>query len=302
MRYRPIGHSGGIISAITLGLRGDPARPRAGDWVNLIYAALENGISGLDVREPDLALADGLSQALAGVDRRLVFINWRLGSGPAGKGVGAADFSAKTLTDQVRAALARTGLQYLDAVMLDDPPPGAPAPDAVEALVQLRSAGLVRFLGVAGESEAIDAHIASGAFDLLQTPFNLTSGWRERHRLRAAGASDMSVFGYRSYPNELRLAGQTQAKATPANPLAGCGTYAFLESTPGWRAEEICLAYALTEPALASVQVMAGSVADLERLAAVADRDMPPGLAAQIEMARFSQSAPAAQVQTLRRA
>ena len=70
--------------------------------------------------------------------------------------------------------------------------------------------------------------------------------------------------------------------------MAGCGTYAFLENTPGWKADEICLAYALTEPCLASVQVRPSSLVELERLAAVVERDMPPGLAAQIEMARFS--------------
>jgi aryl-alcohol dehydrogenase-like predicted oxidoreductase len=298
MRYRPIAPEGGIISAISLSLRGDPAR-RPGDWVSLIYAALENGISGFDVREPDLALADGLREAFSGVDRRLAFVSWRLGMRPDGQGI-AGDFSADTLTGQIRAALGRTGLDQLDAVMLVDPEDDTPPAEAMEALNQCKSDGLVRLVGVTGESDAIDGQIASGVFDLLQTPFNLMSGWRERHRVRTAGSRDMSVIGYRTYPDALRgLSGQASPES--GNPLAGVGTYAFMEITHGWRPEEICLAYALTEPALASVLVVANTAGEVERLASVVERDMPPGLAAQIEMARFS-SDPAPAARTLRRA
>ena len=303
MRYRSIGHGCGIISALSLSLCGDPSRPRASDWVGLIYAGLENGVSGFDVREADLALADGLREAFAGVDRNLAFVAWRLGKRPASAG-GGQDFSAKALSDQVRAALSRTGLQYLDAVMLDDPPAGEPSAEAMDALHQLKSAGLVRFLGLAGEGDAVDAHIEAGNFDILQTPFNLTSGWRERHRLRAAGASDMSAIGYRWFPDALRRLAEAQIQAKPlrSRPLTASGTYAFLESTRGWRPEEICLAYALTEPSLASVQARLSSPAEIERLAAVVDRDMPPGLAAQIEMARFSPETAPVETRVARRA
>lgn len=303
MRYRSIGHSGGIISALSLSLCGEPSRPRAGDWVGLIYAGLENGISGFDVREPDLALADGLRQAFGGVDRNLAFVAWRLGKRPASAG-GGHDFSARALIEQVRAALSRTGLGYLDAAMLDDPPEGEPSAEAMDALDQLKSAGLVRYVGLVGESDAVDAQVEAGAFDILQAPFNLTSGWRERHRMRSAGASDMSVIGYRWFPDALRKLTEAQIKAKPArsHPLMTSGTYAFLEGTRGWRPEEICLAYALTEPSLASVQVRASSPAEIERLAAVVERDLPPGLSAQIEMARFSPDTPAQDPRALRRA
>ena len=308
MRYRGIGPTGAIISALSLSLAGDPARSRPGDWIPMLYAAFENGICGFDVREADAALLGGISQAFAGVDRRLAFVAWRLGAANQG---GVRDFSVKALLDQVRSALSHTGLQYLDAVLLDEPPESEPRAEVMGMLEQLKSAGLVRFVGVAGESDAIDAQVSGGGFDLLATPFNLTSGWRERHRLRAASASDTAVIGYRFCPSELRtgISAKTprtvEAKARKGwdDPLAGCGTYAFLEGTPGWKADEICLAYALTEPCLASVQVRPASIAELERLAAVVERDMPPGLAAQIEMARFSPQADAqSQVPAQRRA
>ena len=74
----------------------------------------------------------------------------------------------------------------------------------------------------------------------------------------------------------------------PSSGLAGAGTYAFLEQTPGWTSEQICLAYALTDVKIATVMVEPRSLEHLEMLAQVADRDMPAGLSAQVEMARFS--------------
>ena len=69
----------------------------------------------------------------------------------------------------------------------------------------------------------------------------------------------------------------------------GVGTFAFLHQTQNWTAEEICLAYALTEPTLSTVLIDTADDKHLEALCAVPDRDLPPGLPAQIEMARVSQ-------------
>jgi hypothetical protein len=74
----------------------------------------------------------------------------------------------------------------------------------------------------------------------------------------------------------------------PADPRAGAGTYAFLHETSNWTAEELCLAYLFTEPTFATIQVQGFRPEAITRLAAVTDRDLPTGVAAQIEMARFS--------------
>jgi hypothetical protein len=66
------------------------------------------------------------------------------------------------------------------------------------------------------------------------------------------------------------------------------GTFAFLYRTPLWTAEAICLAHAMTDPSVASVLVQATDQDRLAVLAAVPERDMPPGLSAQIEMARVA--------------
>ena len=77
-------------------------------------------------------------------------------------------------------------------------------------------------------------------------------------------------------------------KRAKDDPLAGAGTFAFLHQTPNWDAESICLAHVMTDPAVCSVLIQAHDEERVGRLATIPDRDMPPGLSAQIEMARFS--------------
>ena len=302
MRFRPLGSSGMVVSAVSMSLADSTARSRPSDWTSLIYTALENGINAFEVVGRHPAIGDGLGMALRSIERRLVFISWRVGSTVAPSGAVLRDFSPKNLHHLTEAAIARTGLDYLDAVVLDDPHSNELSPHALELLKTMRADGRVRMLGVAGEDDAIDAYISAGAFDLLCTPFSLTSGWKERLRLKAAVERDMGVMGYGYFPETLSRGGTLLTQATKPkqhNPLAGAGTYAFLETTRGWRNEELCLAYALTEPCLASVQIVADRPDRLEALASITERDLPPGVGAQIEMARFS---PAAQADRARRA
>ncbi|NBU27917.1 MAG: hypothetical protein EBS42_06795 [Caulobacteraceae bacterium] len=65
--------------------------------------------------------------------------------------------------------------------------------------------------------------------------------------------------------------------------------YQFLKDIPDWSAEEVCLAYSLFEPAITSIRVEADTPDRIRKLAAAPERDLPTGIAAQIEMARFSE-------------
>jgi hypothetical protein len=120
----------------------------------------------------------------------------------------------------------------------------------------------------------------------------MTSGWRERIRLRAAQDHEMAVMGYGFYPEPLHPAAERAREkrslwSRKPEAQAQGSPYAFLAKTPHWGAEQISLAYALTEPALATVQVPLFDIERLQGLAEVSERMMPAGLAAQIEMARI---------------
>ena len=297
MRYRPFGQTGTAVSAVSLALT-DMRGWDAGDWTALVHMALEQGINAFEIVGKSPALLEGLTAGLGDLERRLLFVGLRLGM-PAG---GQRDYSAQALVGAIQATVARTGLEYLDVALLDDPAEDSLSPEALAALKAERARGTVRMIGVAGLDPAIDFYISTGAFQVLAMPFGVMSGWLDRRRIREAIDREMAVMGTAFVPEG--LADQV-ADARPkrgllglrkrANPLEGVGTYAFLDTTPGWTMEEICLAYALTEPSLATMQVTSDQVRRLEALASVAERDLPAGLSSRIEMARFSHGRGASQ-------
>jgi aryl-alcohol dehydrogenase-like predicted oxidoreductase len=294
MRYRPFGRSGAAVSAMSLGLTDAPMR--ADHRIRLIYAALESGINTFDIQGRDPAVAQAVGEALATIERQMVFVSLRVGWSVDRNGVRFRDLSPDGVTGAIEAFLARTHLGRLDVAILDLQEGERLPSHVIPSLQSAKSAGRVKMLGVSG-GESADEHIG-GAFEVLVTPFNLQSGWIERNRLRRASQADMAIIGCNFHPVGL---GGSDPQARPSSSLGigrlfrgGGGqertpqAYEFLERAPGWTAEQICLGFALTEPSLASVQTMVRDPADIEALASITERELPAGVAAQIEMARIS--------------
>ena len=295
MRYRPFGNTGTAVSAVSLAMTDTQRRLSPADWTSIVYRALENGVNCFEVVGRDPAILDGLAHGLATLERHLVFVALRLGAMADRKN----DFSAEAVTRTVEAMLARTGFDYIDAVLLDDPADDALPPDTLATLKALKAADRTRMIGVCGEDSAVDAYISTNAFDILSVPYSLASGWTTRNRIRAALDHGMTIMGYDFCPDEVHDRDQPSFLAKrnmfkPANPLAGAGTYAFMHETRGWTAEEICMAYALTQPALATVQITTEQVERMDELCEVSEREMPAGLSSRIEMARFGNVRPQA--------
>lgn len=293
MRYRPFAHYDMSVSAVSLALTDDFGPRTTDDWMELVVEALEAGINSFEIQGRHPAIAQGFSQALMAVERRLVLAGLRLGPRSIPDQYAAHAFKPHIIQAAVQSVLARTQLGYLDLLLLDDPGDADLPPQSLALLKDLKARGVIRYIGIAGEGEPIDAYISTGAFDALALPFNMASGWRSRLRLRAAQAHEMAVLGYDPCPSAL----QPKTQDRPRRGLWGrrppqeADPYGFLGATPGWTVEEICLAFALTEPSLATVQVVAEDVERIRSLATAADRDLPAGLAAQIEMARIDPNA-----------
>ena len=295
MRYRPFGGGGSVVSAIALRVR-----PRSGQdhdaLVSLIHAAFEQGVNYFEIPASDPEILDAVGEAFRPVERDLFIVALRIGGGLGGPVLDGRDFTAQTLANQIVDAQRRTGLRQIDVAVLDDPAAEELSPRALETLKLARSSGRVRMLGVSGTDQAIDTFIETGAFDLLALPFNLGSGWRERRRLIEAQRRDMVLVGYDFWPAQFhhgpraeRPSLLTRALASkPKDPLAGAGSYAFLHNTPGWNSEQICMAYVLSDVSIATVMVDTTSIQRLQNLTAVADREIPLAVSAQVEMARFS--------------
>jgi aryl-alcohol dehydrogenase-like predicted oxidoreductase len=282
MRYRPFARTGMAVSVLSLELNGGDDRRRAIDWRELTHAAFEEGVNAFEIVNPSPALMNGFAEGAAAVKRSLLFVALRVN----------ADLDGQRLQAWVRQVIGEGRLEYLDLLALNA---GAlRAEELLAAAILTKEAGVVRRLAVAGAGELIEEDADSGLFDAIFTPYSLLSGWRDRNLVRRSLERQMGVIACDSCPAELAElmeAAQTQAKPgwfKKAKPLAGAGTYAFLATTNGWSAEQLCLAYALTEPAVATVQIAVADRQHLAALAAVTDRDLPSAVSAQIEMARFS--------------
>ncbi|WP_374575675.1 aldo/keto reductase [Phenylobacterium sp.] len=290
MRYRPFGISGKAVSAISLLMRESPTLPTPLAWRSFIFAAMECGVNCFEMVAGSEAMCAGLQGALQAVERRLLFLTWRI------RGEPGRPLTADIISASVRGGLQRTHCAYFDLLMFDEQAFATLTEDAHRLLDDMRSAGVALQMGVAGRGPVIDAVIADPTFEVAASPFNLTSGWDVRRRMKEAVAANMALIGYDVFPQALLKPQAVQPQKTGlfrrhVEPLAGAGTYAFLHETSGWAASELCLAYALTEPAFATIQVEVARAEILERMCAVADRDLPTGVAAQIEMARFSPQA-----------
>lgn len=282
MRYRPFARTGMAVSALSLSLSGEGDERDAADWRDLVHAAFEAGINAFELSQPSPALLAGFAEGASAVKRSLIFVSLRLAAGLAPAAVWAC----------AEEVIAGAALQDLNLVTVEAG--SGLSPNLLEVLRQLTDARLAHRLAIAGACDEVSEHVMSGAFDALVTSFNLLSGWRERHLIRTALERQMGVIGCEPCPQDVAdLAETARAEAKPGwfkqvHPLAGSGTYAFLKTTHGWTSEQLCLGYALTEPALASVQASVTGPEHLADLASVTDRDLPAAVSAQIEMARFS--------------
>ena len=289
MRYRPFGVSGSAISNLTLSF-GAAALARGREaGLDLLYSALEAGINSYRLETADPVAAEVLGEALSHVDRKLVYVSVTLGTGEA------RDFSAEGMTAAIDRVLHFSGLGWIDMAVLHEPGETELAQASLAALKALRKTGRIRLLGIAGGGPVMDAYVSTGAFDALLTPFDINAGWPIRNRIRSAREQDMAVFAYDFYIDRRTRApdapvfkkglfGLGGGKRPPDTPKKDA--FGFLYRTPNWTAEAICLSYVLTDPSVSSVIVTPTGADRLAVLAAAPERDRPPGLAAQIEMAR----------------
>lgn len=294
MRYRALATPGRSISAVTLSLAADLAPAAVGP---LVLAALEAGVNGFELVSADPRAAEAMGGALGAVSRDLAFVILRIGGGfdPRGGTRPPRDFGRHAVVGAAEQALSAGGFGRLDLVLLDAPQPDEADAESFAALDSLRASGRAAAVGVSGAGALVDAAVATRKIDVLAATYNLRSGWPQRHRLSSAAAAGMLLMGERYLPDMRGPSDPVASTGLFASlfkrrtaPTADADAYAFLQRTQGWKADEVCLAYALTEPSLSTVFVEARTPQEVARLAAVPERDLPAGVGAQIEMARFS--------------
>ena len=293
MRYRPFGVFGSAISNLTLSFGAGVLKRGREAGLDLLYSALEAGVNSYRLETADPVAAEVLGEALSHVDRKLVYVSLTLGAGDGRDQ--QRDFSAQGMTAAIDRVLHFSGLGWIDVAVLHEPGETELAQSSLSALKAMRATGRIKLLGIAGGGDVMDAYVSTGAFDALLTPFDINADWKIRNRIRSAREQDMAVFAYDFYADR-----RARAPDAPIfkKGLFGFGkdkrpvdtpkkdAFGFLYRTQNWTAEAICLSYVLTDPSVSSVIVTPTDTDRLATLAAAPERDMPPGLAAQIEMAR----------------
>ncbi|HEY3798790.1 MAG TPA: aldo/keto reductase [Caulobacteraceae bacterium] len=270
------------VSALSLSLDGQGDRRNQSEWCDVIHAALEEGVNTFEIVHPSPALLAGAAAGLSAVSRRLLFVCLRIDP----------SLEPTELEAWVEATLHGLGLTEINllAVSADD----GMDPAMLVGMRRVKELGRCFGIAIAGDGDKLADRLDVVSFDALITPFNLLSGWRERRLIRTALEAHMGVIGAEPCPEAIApLVAAATAESKPglfkrAQPLAGVGTYGFLEKTPNWTCEQLCVGYALTEPAVATAMVKPGGRKHVAAVAGVTERDLPAAVSAQIEMARFS--------------
>jgi aryl-alcohol dehydrogenase-like predicted oxidoreductase len=287
MRYRPFNQAGLAVSAITLTLDDTPLLEA--QRMALVFAALEAGINSFELSCFSADCTAAVRAAIEAAGRKvLVLILRPPDTGAPGDKAALLDVQVNTWLDQI-------GTQHFDAVMVDADT--ASSPDAAARLQSLQAERLVGLVGVNCGRAGPDIDLVGAGYDLVATPFGFRADAALRKRLRAMAERNVVLMGY-DFDD---MVAPAPAPAPGIDPLKGlkrlfqrrpdataAGPYEFLHRIPAWTAGEVALAYALTEPSLATIRVKTTDIATLDRLAKTVERELPNGAAAQIEMARFS--------------
>lgn len=198
--------------------------------------------------------------------------------------------------NSVQYGLRTTGAGYFDTLMLDADAIKHLDSEGLKSLEDLKPAGLCKRIGVVGDGDAVDQCLRERKFDVLSTSYDVTANGQGRRRCREAADKEIVVLVRNPIPTQLIKDSEIPLtrKATslfgvkPRDSLEGVGTFQFLRTTRDWTPQDICLAFLLTEPTMASVMLETTKPNDFAHLDALSDRDLPSGVPAQIEIARFA--------------
>ncbi|MBW2270273.1 MAG: aldo/keto reductase [Deltaproteobacteria bacterium] len=160
----------------------------------LLGSVLDSGINLIDTA-PDYGLSEELIGKHLSHRRQEFFLASKcgclVGREPAFKdGKLEHDFSAENIRAGVEQSLRRLKTDHLDLVQIHSSPSRALVEEqgTVEAMIELRKEGKVRFLGMSSVLPDLADHIEMGVFDVFQLPYSALQPEHEAMITRAAEA------------------------------------------------------------------------------------------------------------------
>lgn len=235
MRYRPLGTSGLVVSAIGVGCNAFGRRIDQGAADAVVGAAVDAGITLFDTS--DSYSAGASEQALGaalGSRRDDVVIATKFGMDNGGlcgadHGVRA---SRRYLTRAVEGSLRRLGTDYIDLYQLHTPDRVTPLEETLDTLAGLVRSGKVRYIGCSNFTawEVVDAHwlaesIGAPGFITAQNEYSLYNRSAEAELIPALDHVGASLLPYFPLAYGLLTGKYKRDQAAPAGTRLATETF-----------------------------------------------------------------------------
>ena len=203
METRQLGRTGLEVTPLGLGLAEISRRERSGEDVpaaaRVLQTALDAGINFLDTAPCYADTEELIGRTVA--HRRDEYVLATKCGHVAGEASGEP-WTAPTIEHSIDRSLRRLRTDRLDLVQIHSCSVEVlERGEVIEALVKARDAGKTRFIGYSGDNEAARWAIDSGAFDTLQTSFNLVEQRSRTLLLEPAEAKGMGIIIKRPVAN-----------------------------------------------------------------------------------------------------
>jgi aryl-alcohol dehydrogenase-like predicted oxidoreductase len=180
---RELGRTGLQVTALGYGAMELRGAPRGRDITEEQAETILNKVLDSGINYIDTSIDYGLSEERIGrhiSHRRAEYYlaskcGCLVGAPPAPRGQrGAHVFTRDNVVAGVEQSLARMKTDYLDVVQFHASPSRHSLEErgALDALLELKNAGKVRFIGISGTLPHLIDHIAMGVFDVFQIPYS----------------------------------------------------------------------------------------------------------------------------------
>ncbi|WP_327437855.1 aldo/keto reductase [Pseudomonas donghuensis] len=248
MIYRPLGHSGLQVSALTLGsmMFGEPTSTE--DSLRIIDKAWDQGINFIDTAD---VYSAGRSEEIVGEaiarNRQDWILASKVGFGPAEGLPNRSGLNRKHIFNAIDASLTRLGTDYLDIYYLHREDHSTPLEVSVSAIGDLLRQGKIRHWGVSNFRGWRIAEVCNLAERLgvakpvvSQPLYNIVNRQAEPEQLTAAAYHGLGIVPFSPLARGV-LSGKYSPNANPdANSRAGRQDKRILETE--WRPESLEIA------------------------------------------------------------
>ncbi len=225
MRYRPLGRSGLVVSAVGLGLNNVGRSMDAAATRKTLDAALDTGVTLLDTADvygSHPGEAEEILGEVLGTDRDRFVLATKFGGSM--KGANGPDWDARGSRRYVRiaveASLRRLRTDHLDLLQYHKPDGVTPIEETLAALDELVTAGLVRYVGSSnlagwqvGQADHVATTAGSARFVSAQNEYSLLDRRAEAELVPACAAYGVGLLPFYPLAN-----GLLTGKYTPDEP------------------------------------------------------------------------------------